>query len=58
MKTTLDIAARLRRETTLTIKAIAERVRLVSSKAANVKLHRNMRPEGSPTPAGQLGFGI
>lgn len=39
----LEIAARLRRETTLTIKAIAARVGLGSSKAANAKLHRHLR---------------
>jgi REP element-mobilizing transposase RayT len=39
----LVIAARLRRETTLTIKAIAARVLLGSSKGANGLLHRQMR---------------
>ncbi len=39
----LTIAARLRRETTLTIKAIATRVHLGSSKSANAKLHQHMR---------------
>jgi len=39
----LEIAAWLRRETTLTVKAIAARVHLGTSKAANVKLHRHMR---------------
>jgi len=39
----LDIAARPRRETTLTIKAIAARVHLGISKAANAKLHSHMR---------------
>ena len=39
----LEIAARLRRETTLSIKAIAARVRLGTSKTANAKLHRHMR---------------
>lgn len=38
-----DLVARLRRETTLTIKAIAARVQLGSSKAANRSLHRHMR---------------
>ena len=42
----LAIAARLRRETTLPLKAIAERVHLGTSKTANVKLHLHMR-EGS-----------
>jgi hypothetical protein len=35
----LRIAARLRRETTLTIKAIASRVRLGSSRSGYVRLH-------------------
>jgi hypothetical protein len=39
----LAIAARLRRETTLTIKAIAQRVGLGSSKSANAKLHNWMK---------------
>ena len=39
----LEIAARLRRETTLSIKAIAARVQLGTSKAANAKLHQHMR---------------
>lgn len=39
----LEIAARLRRETTLSIKAIAARVHLGTSKTANGKLHRYMR---------------
>ncbi len=48
---TLEIAARLRRETTLSVKAIAPRVHLGTSKAANVKLHRHMR-RGSAAGAG------
>jgi putative transposase len=43
----LDLAARLRRETTLSIKAIAAMAQLGSSKAANAKLHQHMR--GSAT---------
>jgi hypothetical protein len=39
----LAIAARLRRETTLTLKAIAARVRLGTSKSANARLHKWMR---------------
>ena len=39
----LDLAARLRRETTLSIKAIAARVSLGTSKSANAKLHQHMR---------------
>ena len=39
----LALAARLRRETTLTLKSIAARAGLGSSKSANVKLHVWMR---------------
>ena len=39
----LEIGARLRRETTLTIKAIAARVGLGTSKAANVNLHLHLQ---------------
>jgi putative transposase len=39
----LEIAARLRKETTLTVKEIARRVNLGSSKSANANLHRWMR---------------
>jgi hypothetical protein len=39
----LDLAARLRRETTLSIKAMAALTYLGSSKAANAKLHQHMR---------------
>jgi hypothetical protein len=42
------IGARLRRETTLTIKANAARVCLGTSKAANAKLHRHMREGAKP----------
>jgi REP element-mobilizing transposase RayT/AraC-like DNA-binding protein len=52
----LELAARLRRETTLSIKAIAARVGLGSSKAANRSLHNHMRgvaPGGAETDAGQ-----
>jgi hypothetical protein len=42
----LEIGARLRRETTLTIKAIAARVGLGSSKGANANLHRHMQGGG------------
>ncbi|HVM48033.1 MAG TPA: hypothetical protein VMU04_08400 [Candidatus Acidoferrum sp.] len=38
----LDIAARLRKETTLSIKAIAARVHLGTSKAANMTLHHHL----------------
>ena len=51
----LEIAARLRRETTLPIKAIAARVHLGSSKSANAKLHRFMGDGTGRDPAqGQL----
>jgi hypothetical protein len=54
----LELGARLRRETTLTIKAIAARVCLGTSKAANAKLHRHMREgakprKGKARPAGR-----
>lgn len=39
----LELAARLRRETTLTLRAIAARVHLGSSKSANANLHRYLR---------------
>jgi hypothetical protein len=53
----LEIAARLRRETTLSTKAIAARVHLGSSKAANQSLHSYMR--GSTiASAGQGQLGI
>lgn len=39
----LEIAARLRRETTLTIKEIAAKVHLGTSKTANANLHRHMQ---------------
>ena len=39
----LEIGARLRRETTLPLKAIAARMHLGSSKSANTKLHKHMR---------------
>jgi REP element-mobilizing transposase RayT len=41
----LVIAARLRRETTLSIKQIAERVQLGTSKSANARLHKWMKTE-------------
>ncbi len=54
----LEIGARLRRETTLTIKAIAGRVCLGSSKSANANLHRHLRAATAPAkgrtqPAGR-----
>jgi hypothetical protein len=47
----LELAARLRRETTLTIKTIAARVSLGTSKAANAKLHRHMQEGANPRKA-------
>ncbi len=38
----LEIAARLRRDTTPSLKAIAARVRLGTSKTVNAKLHKHM----------------
>ena len=53
----LEIAARLRRETTLSIKAIAARVHLGTSKAANARLHRYMGRDSTPN-AGQSRSGL
>ena len=39
----LEIAARLRRETTLSIKAIAKRTYLGTSKSANIRLYTAVR---------------
>jgi putative transposase len=44
----LALAVRLRRETTLSIKAIAQRLRLGTSKSANIRLHAAM---AHPAPA-------
>lgn len=46
----LAVAARLRRETTLSIKAIAARVHLGTSKSANARLHRWMAESAKPVP--------
>jgi hypothetical protein len=53
----LEIAARLRRETTMSIKSIAARIHLGTSKAANVKLHNHMRPSEA-RDSGQARLGI
>jgi hypothetical protein len=53
----LEMAARLRRETTLWTRAIAARVHLGSSKAANRSLHNYMRG-GAVATAGQGQLGI
>jgi len=54
--TKLEIAARLRRETTLSVKEIAARVHLGTSKTANTKLHKHMRGtaanDAAQTPLG------
>ena len=47
----LALAARLRRETTLSIKAIAARVHLGTSKSANAQLHRWMKTDKSEIEA-------
>jgi len=47
----LAMAARLRRETTLSIKAIAARVHLGTSKSANATLHRHLRQSAGNNPA-------
>jgi len=53
----LEIAARLTRESTLSTKAIAARVHLGSSEAANRSLHRYMRGGGAAsTGQGQQGI--
>ena len=53
----LEIAARLRRETTLSTKAIAARVHLGSAKTANRSLHRYMHGSGVASAGqGQLGI--
>jgi hypothetical protein len=46
----LAIAIRLRRETTLSIKAIASQVHLGTSKSANIRLHVAMNSNGSASP--------
>ena len=54
----LAIAARLRRETTLPLKAIAAKVGLGSSKSANATLHRWMAQRSETTPADVPNLGI
>jgi hypothetical protein len=49
----LAIAARLRRETTLTIMAIAARVQLGTCNTANARLHRAMKEEVAPPDRAQ-----
>lgn len=45
----LDMGARLHRETTLTIKEIAARLHLGSSKSANANFYRHMRQDENDT---------
>lgn len=53
----LEIAARLREQTTLSIKDIAPRVPLGTSKTANRKLHDQLRRSPAYDPAqAQLAF--
>ena len=47
----LRIAARLRRETILSLKSMAGRVGLGSSKSANANLHTWMQADGKPDGA-------
>ncbi len=53
----LAIAARLRKETTLSIKSIAARVHLGTSKSANARLHTWMR-QSAPTDSGHAQLGL
>jgi hypothetical protein len=53
----LEIAARLRRETTLSVKEIAARVRLGTSKGANRNLHGYLK-RGSPLEAARGLLGL
>ena len=46
----LALAARLRQETTLSIKGIAARVHLGTSKSANARLHQFMTPLAASDP--------
>ena len=47
----MAMAARLRRATTLTLKAMAERLHLGTSKSANMRLHGWMRSPSLAKPA-------
>ena len=47
----LEIAARLRRETTLSLKGIAERAKLGTSRSANMRLHKWMKRAVPPAAA-------
>jgi hypothetical protein len=52
----LAIAARVRRETTLSIRAIAQRLHLGTSKSANARLHAAMGEQATEPEQGQLGL--
>jgi hypothetical protein len=52
------LAARLRKETTLTVKRIADLAHLGTSKSANVRLHSWMRNGVLPSSPDQPGLGI
>jgi len=55
----LVIAARLRQETTLSVKTIAARMHLGTSKSANARLHGGLRqsaPNASASAQTQLGI--
>jgi hypothetical protein len=53
----VQIARRLRRETTLSVKQIAERLHFGTSRSASFRLLTNMKSEDSINPAqGVLGF--
>ncbi|HEY5913229.1 MAG TPA: hypothetical protein VJA21_21770 [Verrucomicrobiae bacterium] len=54
----LAIAARLRRETTLPLKAIAARLWLGTSKSANGKLHEFMKATTAAADPNQLRIGV
>jgi hypothetical protein len=51
------MAARLRLETALSLKAIASRVHLGTSKSANIRLHTAMRLT-APAETAQATFGL
>jgi hypothetical protein len=55
--TKLEIAARLRREMTLSVKEIAARAHLGTSKTGNAKLHKHMHG-AAPNAAAKTRLGI
>jgi hypothetical protein len=52
----MALAARLRQETTLSVKQIAERLYLGKPKGAKTNLHRFMNPSPTETAQNQLGL--